>query len=224
MKVFIVMYNRLATARKLAEFLTNTGCEVILIDNKSTYPPLLEWYKQCPYKVHMLEHNYRERAFWDSKLFEEYKDEYYIVTDPDLDLTGIPLDYLEVLKHGLDNNKDIMKCGVSLRIDDLPINTYTREIKNFEGKYWVNKDKVGNWVAGVDTTFAMYDRKRQGKGWGDGDRFYQATRLPQPYTARHVPWYMNEESLIKSSEELYYHKNCNNQWASIFKREFKITL
>ena len=39
------MYNRLTWPKKMAEFLSDTGCEVILIDNNSTYMPLLD---ACP--------------------------------------------------------------------------------------------------------------------------------------------------------------------------------
>ena len=218
------MYNRLTIAKKLAEDLTKAGCEVILIDNKSSYQPLLDWYTRCPYKVHRLNENYRERAFWDSNLFDTYTDEYYIVTDHDLDLSEVPLDFVTVLKQGLDNNKDRVKCGLSLDLDSLPNNTYTKEVKNFEAKYWVDKDKNGNFIAGVDTTLAIYDRKRQPVGWGNGDNFFQATRLPKPYSAKHIPWYMDKEALQNDLEELYYHKHCNNQWSKVFKREFNINL
>jgi len=223
-KAFIIMYNRLTIAKKLAEDLTKAGCEVILIDNNSSYPPLLDWYTECPYKVHKLNANYRERAFWDSDLFNSYTDEYYIVTDHDLDISDVPLDFVNILRQGLINNKDIVKCGLSLDLDSLPINTYTREIRNFEGKYWVDKDDNGNFKAGVDTTLAMYNRNRQPDGWGNGDNFFQATRLPKPYSAKHVPWYLNEKSLQDDPEELYYHTHCNNQWSTIFKREFNIIL
>ena len=218
------MYNRLKIPMKMAEFLSDTGCEVILMDSNSTYPKLLEWYDKCPYKVHRFNINYRERIYWDSKLFNMYNDDYYVVTDHDLDLTEIPSDYISKLIEGLDGNPNITKCGLSLDIDNLPENTYTREVKNFEGKYWLNQDNMGNYIAGVDTTFAVYDKRRQGVDWDYGDRFYYATRLPKPYTAKHIPWYLTKESLSNDTEELYYHIHCTNQWSSIYKREFNIIL
>ena len=51
------MYNRLTYPKNMSEFLSDHGIEVILIDNNSTYPPLLEWYDKCPYKVHRLKEN-----------------------------------------------------------------------------------------------------------------------------------------------------------------------
>lgn len=223
-KAFIIMYNRLFIAKKLAEYLADTGCEPILIDNNSTYPPLLDWYKNCPFKVHKLNINYRERVFWDSGLFNEYNDKYYIVTDHDLSIEGIPNDYVDVLIKGLNSNNNITKCGLSLKIDDLPDNEYTKHVKRFESVYWLEKDPIGNYIAGIDTTFAVYDREKQKLGWDYGNKFFFATRTPFPYTARHLPWYLTEDSILYNEDEKYYHTHCNNQWSRIFKQQFNIKL
>ncbi len=217
------MYNRLTIPKKLAENLADTGCEPILLDNSSSYPPLLEWYKSCPFKVHTFNQRYGERVFWDSGLFKEYDDEYYIVTDHDLDISNVPLDYTEVLIKGLEN-KDITKCGLSLDIDDLPDTPYGKDVIGCELKYWGDKDFLGNYIAGVDTTFAMYDRKRQTLGWDHGDKFYYGSRLPKPYTAKHMPWYLTEESFASNEEEKYYHTGCTNFWSTVFKRRHNIKI
>lgn len=217
------MYNRLTIPKKLAEFLADTGCEPILLDNTSTYPPLLDWYKVCPFKVHTFNQRYGERVFWDSGLFNEYNDEYYVVTDHDLDISHIPADYITKLIDGL-TNQNITKCGLSLDIDDLPDNDYAKDVVGCESKYWNEKDFLGNYIAGVDTTFAMYDRKRQITGWDYGDKFYYATRLPKPYSAKHMPWYLIENSLNIDEEERYYHTGCNNFWSTVYKRRYNINI
>lgn len=222
-KAFIIMYNRLTIPKKLAENLADTGCEPILLDNSSTYPPLLEWYKSCPFKVHTFKQRYGERVFWDSKLFDEYNDEYYIVTDHDLDISNVPADYTEMLIKGL-ANPDITKCGLSLDIDDLPDTPYGKDVIGCELGYWGDKDFLGNYIAGVDTTFAMYDRKRQTPGWDHGDKFYYGSRLPKPYTAKHMPWYLTEESFASNEEEKYYHTGCTNFWSTVFKRRHNINI
>jgi hypothetical protein len=222
-KVFIIMYNRLTIPKKLIENIADTGCEPILLDNQSTYPPLLDWYKSCPFKVHTFNQRYGERVFWDSGLFNEYKDEYYIVTDHDLDISNVPLNYVDMLINGL-GNQNITKCGLSLDIYDLPDTEYGETVIACEAKYWNEKDYLGNYIAGVDTTFAMYDRKRQTDGWDYGDKFYFGTRLPTPYTAKHMPWYLTEGSLNNDPEEKYYHTQCNNFWSTVYKQKYNINI
>ena len=213
------MFNRFTWAKKMCEDLTRLGCEVILIDNNSTYPPLLEWYSSCPYKVHRLNKNYGERTFWTSGICNNYNDDYYIVTDSDLDVGDLPSDFVEVLKNGLDNNPKITKCGLSLIIDDLPNNEYTRHVKRFESLYWLEKDHVGNYSCGVDTTFALYKKERLKKGWDEGVNFYIGTRAPPPYSAKHMPWYLTNENI--DDEQKFYHSICDNQWSLVYKRIFE---
>lgn len=220
-KVFIPMFNRLTWAKKMAEDLTKFGCEVILIDNNSTYKPLLDWYEICPYKVHRLTKNYGERVFWLAKINEQYTDRYYIITDPDLDVSHLPSDFIDVLKNGLDKNPNIIKCGLSLKLDDLPDNDYTIHPKRFESKYWLEKDHLGNYSCGIDTTFALYDKERQVDGWDEGVKFYIGTRTPPPYCARHLPWYLTKEDFENDEEQKFYHNICDNQWALVFKRVYK---
>lgn len=219
------MFNRLTWPKKMAEDLSDMGCEVILLDNNSQYPPLLEWYNSCPYKVYRLNKNYGERVFWLSGIYKEYSDKYYIVSDPDLDIGELPNDFIDVLRYGLDNNSTITKCGLSLKIDDLEEdNEYTKHIKEFESKYWLEKDSLGNFSCGVDTTFALYDKDRLYGDWDVGVRFYLASRIPPPYCARHLPWYLTADSIYNDPEQAFYHNACNNQWAFFAKKIFKDTL
>lgn len=192
------MFNRLSWPKKMAEFLSDTGCEVILVDNASTYPPLLEWYDQCPYKVYSLKENFGHLVLWGSGIINEYSDAQYAVTDPDLDLSAVPHDYVNFLMKGFANHKAVVKVGLSLRVDDLPVNRFTQEVVEKEREYWdCVQDEDGFYFAKVDTTFAIYDRERM-----RDNRFYWSLRSPKPYTARHLPWYLTPQTL--SFEEIYY--------------------
>jgi hypothetical protein len=202
----------------MAEFLSDTGCEVILADNASTYPPLLEWYDSCPYKVYRLKENRGHMAVWDAGIVNECRDQYYAVTDPDLDLSGVPRDYLDVLMRGLTGNSEVIKAGLSLRIDDLPTNAFTAQILVKEEKYWhAIRDLNGFYQAGVDTTFAIYDRERV-----LNEKFYWALRSPEPYVARHLPWYLTRENL--TIEELFYLVRATDvsSFTRIFRENFGI--
>ncbi len=108
MKAFVIMFNRLTWPRELCKRLAKEGCEVILIDNGSTYPPLLKWYKtKCPYKIHYLPNTYGHKSLWTSGIINEYNDEYYLVTDHDLDLSLVPNGFIKILRYALDSNTKV---------------------------------------------------------------------------------------------------------------------
>jgi len=210
------MYNRLTWAKTLCEFIEGCGHEVILMDNGSTYQPLLDWYSNCPYKIHFMGNGVYNRGLWDSGLVGDEKN--YILTDPDLDLSSVPKDFAEKLKQGLYNNPDVMKCGLSLKIDDLPQNDYTKEIISWEKKWWEKpQDKNGFYMSDLDTTLALYDSERTKKFYNDG--FFLAVRSPMPYVARHLPWYNTPENVTE--EERYYMNSVigvRGQWSHIYKK------
>ncbi len=219
MKAFVIMYNRLTWPQALCKRLTEEGCEVILIDNGSTYPPLLEWYKTCPYKIHYMPEWSGHKSLWLSGIINEYKDEYYLVTDHDLDLSLVPKGFIDFLLQGL--KYDIVKSGLSLKLDDLPDNEYTKEVLSWEGKFWkTERSKEGFYFSDIDTTLAVYARDRVPIGEFD-NRFFSAVRSPQPYEARHLPWYNTPENMTE--EEKYYlsHIAIWGYWSGKFKQIWK---
>ena len=138
MIALIINYNRVTYVKQMADWCAEHNLIPIIIDNHSDYPPLLEYYYQCPYTVYRMKNNIGHKvcAILDlRKLFGITGR--YIVTDPDLDLSGIPDDFLEVLNEGLDRYPDRVKCGFSLEIDDLPNTEEAHYIKNrHELDYW----------------------------------------------------------------------------------------
>jgi len=224
-KVFIIMYNRLSWPKQMSEFLSDTGCEVILIDNNSTYKPLLDWYDtSCPYKVHRLNENLGHKVFWKSGLHKEYSDQFYVVTDHDLDISNIPHDYINLLHEGFKNNPTVIKSALSLEIDDLPDNIYAKKVYDWEIKWWRNmQDPMGFYRSDADTTFALYDRNREYLEFPDTDRFFSSVRSPRPYVARHLPWYLTKEDINTNEEERYYQLNTTTYWSTIFKEDFNIS-
>lgn len=220
LKCFIIMYNRLTYPKNMSEFLSDNGVEVILIDNASTYPKLLEWYDDCPYKVYRLKENLGHKCLYTSGILEEYSDQYYYLTDHDLDLSGVPTDFQDFLMKGF-QNPGVIKSGLSLKINDLPDNSYSNMAKEWETKYWERpQDSNGFYRSEIDTTFALYDRTREYSGFPATDDFFRAVRSPHPYTARHIPWYNTPENITE--EEIYYIKSTGTYWLGHFKEIFNI--
>lgn len=236
MTIFIMNWQWLSWPQAQAKFLTDCGHEVIIVDNGSTYPPLLEWYKTCPYKVVFTEPEKLttyNRFIWEMGLPDIYtKDNYYGVTDSDLELEGIPKDFAEVLIGDIERSPGILKSGFALRTDDLPNTPYANRYREGEKNNFNNQDEHGFYSIPVDTTFAIYSKERcnnLGAMWRpegasvpssflDNFYFYRSHRSPAPYIARHLPWYMNIDNLTE--EQQYHIKVCRHGSVLFFKQVY----
>ena len=190
--------------------------EIIIVDNNSTYPPLLEWYDTNPCTIVKSNQNYGQYGVWMSGVLNTIESDFYVVSDPDLDLSLTPKDCLIKLKEKLEKYDDICRIGLSL------CNFWNR----VEGQcfyYWLEHMKhefldetklVDEILMGhiVDTTFAMYVKNRSHIG--------KSCALDFPYCATHLPWlYTNEDlndSYNSNPEFFYYLKTAG--YPSSFKR------
>ncbi len=67
--IIINNFNRLDSMKQLIESLEKRGyTNIFIIDNLSTYPPLLEYYNTCKYTVFRLDRNIGMNALWGSGL------------------------------------------------------------------------------------------------------------------------------------------------------------
>ena len=212
---FIINMNRLDLPRKMADYLADVP-EVtpIIVDNASTYPPLLEYYEHCPHKVERLTSNYGNSVLWAAGVLQKYEAyERFILTDPDLILDGIPKDWLHILNLGLDKYSFAHKAGFSLEINDLPQNPITQQVLQWETGQWVNKLDNQFFHASIDTTFALWRRIYHD---------FPSVRTARPYTARHASWYYTKLEDIPE-DELYYMRsvgNVNNYWTHRILKEY----
>jgi hypothetical protein len=199
MRVFMTIFNRFTWAIDMCEKFTQAGLEVVLIDNKSTYPPCIEWLKNCNYKVLKGTNDYGPWEFTSTDLFKQYPDRFFILSDSDYDISQVPDDFPEFLMKGLENTKhpEVWKAGFSLEINDFPKNKYTDVVFEHESSFWATpQDELGFYHSWVDVGIALYDRERRKKNW------YDALRAPRPYTCRHLDWYLTPETVRE--EDIYY--------------------
>lgn len=186
--------------------------EVIILDNDSTYQPLLDWYGTLPCTIERLTANYGNFVLWSSptaivghekpNFFEKYGcvGSQYILSDCDLDLSGVPREtLLSTLHEGLNRHTWAVKCGLSLRIDDLPNTELAREAKKWEGNNWTLIDDLYI-KAAVDTTFCLCT------GVGEQNDFDRCIRVNSPYSARHIGWYYSPQN-PPPEDEMWYLKN-----------------
>lgn len=208
--VFIVNYNRLSYVQNFVEQLEKMGfTNINIIDNCSTYPPLLEYYSRIPYRVFHMDDNYGYMVFWKQKMFEEYRNNFYIVSDPDLEFVPeCPVNFLDTFLDKLVKYPFVRKVGFSLKIDDLPENEFTKKIVAWEKQYYRTRiDDEEMYCAGIDTTFAVY----LPDSLVTRQKFLRAFRMDLPYQMRHLPWYKDEQNI--TDEDLYYSEHKTNGWS-----------
>ncbi len=194
--------NRVTYLRQLVDWLERVGCRrIIILDNDSTYAPLLQYYKETPHEVVLLGANLGHLALWRSPVFARVRDGFFIYTDPDLvPDDACPDDAIAVLLDTLLKDPEIQKIGLGLRLDDLPDHYDKRDdVVIWERQFWSNPYNKDFFVARVDTTLALY-RPRVRRY-----RFQPSLRSGPPYLLRHLPWYENSASLTE--EQQYYYDN-----------------
>ncbi|WP_434661757.1 glycosyltransferase [Paraburkholderia sp. A3BS-1L] len=203
--IFVISFNHLSYLRTIIAYFEKAGFDNIhIIDNASSYPPLVEYLRNSQHKVHYMGSNYKHMVLFDSMKFKELVDDnYFVLTDPDvLPVEECPTDFLYVFLDALLRHPTKNKIGFSLKLDDIPNHYELKDnVLKWEGRFYEKAEKCGDMTiynAPVDTTFALY---RPRKEWRNAD-FFSAFRTGAPYTARHLPWYRDISQM--TDEEIFY--------------------
>ena len=207
--IVINNFNRLTHLSALIAFLERSGFKkIIIIDNGSTYGPLLEYYATTRHEVVRDGANYGHLALWKNGLYQRLKWNYFVYTDSDvLPVKECPENFLTHFKKVLDAHFHLDKVGFGIVIDDLPDSFALKEkVINHEKRFWKNEVDENVFDAPIDTTFALYKPFSTLKF---GEVYTLAAyRLGFPYVVRHLPWYVDSDNL--SEEEQYYVEHSNN--------------
>ena len=209
--IFIISYNRLSYLKRLVEWLENAGFEKMhIVDNASTYPPLLEYLSVSKHQVYRMDKNYGHLVIWESGKFKDIIDKKnYIVTDCDiLPVEECPLDVGGYFLRILEKYQDVTKVGFALKIDDLPDHNSSKSaVIEWEKQFWEKTVEAGIFEASIDTTFALY---RPGV-YPASKKWWKSLRTDFPYVARHLPWY--EDSANLSEEDIFYQNSLDNKFS-----------
>lgn len=221
--VLINNFNRLELLQKQIDWLLSLEDKVsiIIIDNLSTYPPLLEYYENIKHPqiqvVYLNFNSWRKGAEYlgEKKLADFEK---YIITDSDLlAFESTPSNLISHISKLMDKYPQYNHIGTSLEINDLPdYNPLKKKIIQHESQYWTPAAKVIDnevSIALVDTTFAMYRNTSRVLPTGP------ALRTLRPFTLKHVDWYLDPNQ--NSSEYQFYLDSCKSfaTWAHEAKKK-----
>ena len=194
--IFINCRDRVEQLRELVTWLEHAGHQrIVLLDNASTYPPLLEYLAASPHEVRRLDRNEGARSLWNIGV----PNEWFVYTDPDLvPIADCPTDAVTHLREILDRHPEHDKAALGLHLDDVPPSMPSLEwehrlLEPWDGDPWLGEIEPGVFDSLNDTTFALY---RPGAPFE-----LKAIRTGFPYQVRHVPWYRLD---APTAEEAYY--------------------
>lgn len=202
--IIIISYNRKTLLKNLVEYFLNIGeTNIIIIDNNSSYQPLLDWFNEIEnnesVKIHKLNHNYGHTVLWESGLFTDLiNNNYYILTDHDIIpynnfKPGWKQDWIDLL-----NKYNLNKIGSAISITDIPDHYKLKnDVITHENSFWINEVEPNIFKADIDTTLALYKK-------GCPYVYGPSMRLKE-YEIKHQPWYIDNSNL--SEEDHYYLNN-----------------
>lgn len=181
--------------------------EIIIIDNGSTYDPLLEFYEELTDAtlIRCHENNFIKNL---NEYLNILKYDFYVISDPDImPHPNTPMNFLEIWKNHIESHK-FHRAGFNLITSDLPKNLNEREmIIHNESELLKNPVvKYGNFIgykAPIDTTFCLYSRANG--GWEAPMRAENWGNCLRLFNAFHYGWYVDGDNL--NDELKFYFEN-----------------
>ena len=224
--VFVIVKDRIKVLEQsMKSWLTliDAPIEIILLDQESTYPGMIDFLEDKKKEGMQVIHLKNTEPVKDnkfpalpepiSKICKDMNSPYYVLTDPDIMFENIDSDILDFYIYFMKTKPGYDAIGPMLVINDIPdyypfkaeVEKRHRPFWQATGKYLVigkeksinYKDKtIGYQVSPIDTTFAL--RKSGTKP----NYSPAAIRTRHPYTAKHLDWYIDPKNL--SEDQKYY--------------------
>ena len=195
---------------------------IIILDNMSTYEPLLDWYASS--NIDMFYNDITKnsnKAFTDliniqHPKFLDIISDWYVFNDSDIiPVESVPDTFIDdLIMYAKKYNKS--KVGMSIKIDDInldyPLNKW---VYDYESTYWTGGIIDGDvelYPHPIDTTFAVHSPGTM-PCWSD-----DTLRVGLPYIVTHAPFYYDPNNL--PDDEKYYLSHMDkssSNWSSKIK-------
>ncbi|MHB1950168.1 MAG: glycosyltransferase family 2 protein [Acidiferrobacteraceae bacterium] len=215
--ILITCRDRVRDLRALVAWLEAAGHQdITLVDNASTWPPLLDYLAQSPHRVVRSSRNLGKTAIWQLGLAPT--DGWFVHTDPDVvPHENCPSTLIRRLRGLLLRHDGWPAAGPGLYLEDVPASMTSLQ---WERGPVINGRELepGARASLIDTTMALYrpgfDPSRHGLPC-------QAIRTEHPYVARHGSWYVT----APDDEDRYYLAHAEagahaSSWAAGHQRTF----
>ena len=213
--VFINCRDRLQCLQRLVRWLLEAGYRnICLLDNASTYPPLLAYYERFADDSRVTVFRFREnlgyQALWISGLLRKLDVRVpYVYTDPDvLPVEECPHGVVARLYQVLRRYPFLHKVGLGIVTKDLPPSDVVKRQRSYE--HVPLEENL--YFAPCDTTFALY-----APAW-------HYTLFPSACThgrmmIRHLPWYLDPSNLPEDERYYIAHADGSSTFAEAVKKD-----
>ncbi len=203
--IFLVTKERVAWLRQMVEWFEKAGQEEIyFVDNDSTYPPLVEFFRQTPHTVLQVGYNLGWQSPWQAGYVERIAgDRFYVAGDSDMVPTEeCPFDALDVFYEALSKYEPPQKISFCLKLDDIPSHYPHKSVVDGMSKVHQNESNIvdGKFVrVPVDGIPSLY---RPGVGHN------KASWMSMRHEIRHMSWY--EDMRHPNPELAHYQARANH--------------
>lgn len=211
-------YNQFYYLRNFIDtFRKNGFTNIYVIDNYSTYPPLLDYYKYLQEQkiatVFFYEYNFGPHYFFVKKLYRAlFEGCPFLYSDPDLHYTAIADNFLSRIFE-ISRTFKAFKVGSALTLPDhsqmknpqhrFNIGGVTYSLLEWESRFWEEKVHEDVYIAQIDTTLHLFNTEFYSEKIHSFD-LITGLRVAGPgFEAVHLPWFLWDPC---PSEELEYYQ------------------
>lgn len=207
--VVIIAYNNLTFVRSFVQQLQRITNKVIILDNASTYPPLLVYYEEIQrelgekIEIRRMTANYGHTV-WRQKISS--LPPLFVISDPDLELNPeMPDDCLDqLLAISIKHHRGMVGAALDISEPDKLIQNRNyhsgKSISEWESQFWsrpIADDTYTLYHADIDTTFCLINTAYN----------YSTTgiRVAGNFTCKHLPWYIDYiKNNVPAEEQAYW--------------------
>jgi hypothetical protein len=223
--VIINVFNQYTYLKNLIDKLSEDGfVNFIILDNASTYPPLLNYYGTIgkSYKAIIIHYgeNRGPHFFHMKGLYKTFGSLPHLYTDPDVSYDILADNFVTELMIASEKYS-MFKVGPALELpadNEIDNDMYCIQsgkrysIKEWEAQFWTDQVELGYFYPGrIDTTFQLFNPKY----FEIGTALIDGIRLAKPgFIFKHLPWYRDKK--VPDAEWRYYrnHSSSKASWCA----------
>lgn len=209
--VFIIAFNNPTYVSSMIDQLLKYTSDIYIIDNCSTFPPMIKLLDETKVTVIRMPENYGHKVYERAEIQDLVKGDYYCITDPDLTLNpNLPSNFIEIFKNISDEYK---KHKVGFALDHLnnirtDVRCEGKTITEWEWWLWnfrIDHPTLEMYPSTIDTTFCLINKKYP------NDEGRNHIRVAGDFLCVHRPWLTTWKNELPTDELEFYktHATCS---------------